>query len=150
MGRLVGNNIPSLRPKQFNNSAWTLARPNILNMNFREKLANLNKPMDVKFNFNIIAKLQDWLFWRKAKRRHKRHALNWAIYKEGKFFYPAKSHVFFGSIVWEYIGKPGAPNDLYLWSGEYRKHAACKTRYSALRRIALARRKYCFTEVTRT
>jgi hypothetical protein len=115
-------------------------------MNFRKSLKNIDLDKPIKIS-NLIELIVNWLFWRKAKKRHKKHAANWAIFKEGKSFYPAKYHHIYG---WEYIGKPGPPNDLYLWITDYRTHAICKTRYEALRRIALARRKYCFTEFTRT
>lgn len=108
-------------------------------MNVRDDLPEL-PPEEPKQSFlsrvvNILKELKSWLdhelFWRHARRRHKAHASKWAIFKDDNDYYPAIYHYING---WEYI-----TSDLYCWNAEHKEHAACKTRYKALRRIAQKR-----------
>lgn len=109
-------------------------------MNFREDLPNVQKQSFLSTIFNgfldIFREASDWIndaiFWRRARKRHKRHASKWAIFKEDNSYYPAMRDYTLG---WTYIG-----HDLFEWNAEHKGHASCETRYKALRRIAEKRK----------
>ena len=84
-----------------------------------------------KEKLNLLNWFKNWLFWRKAKKRHKFHANIYAIFEEDDLFYAAKYDWSWG---WRFLDRT---EYLDNWSeGQRRRYCSHKTRYSALRCIA--------------